>query len=146
MMHQTHTRVYCMCHRRWILIVKGKYHLKFRTAASLAKCKQNYPVFKAWTNSLYFCLCLHNLKAELLLNCSLTPLNFLLLLLLVSKGRKLWEKFYVIFFWSIWVTLPEFLLWEYIYCIKSCKRLVHNFKLYTTAFWDHLGVLLVLGT
>lgn len=98
MMHQTHTRVYCMCHRRWILIVKGKYHLKFRTAASLAKCKQNYPVFKAWTNSLYFCLCLNNLKAELLLNCSLTPLNFLLLLLLVSKGRKLWEKFYVIFF------------------------------------------------
>lgn len=78
-------------------MAKGKYNLKFLTAASLAKCKQNYLVFKVWTNSVFW-LCLNSLKTGLFLNCSSTPLNFLLLLLYVSiKRQKVKGKVHVIF-------------------------------------------------
>lgn len=33
-------------------MAKTKCYFKLTTVASLAKCKQNYLVFKAWTNSL----------------------------------------------------------------------------------------------
>lgn len=102
MMRQTHTEVYCKCHRRRILMAKGKYYLKFRAAASLAKCKQNNLCSKHGQTQSIFCLCLNSLKTGLLLNCSSTPSKFCYYYCkLVSKDSKWWERF-------MWFSLSYF--------------------------------------